>query len=88
MHCMSSFVFQIAGQDTEQSWFSFASVVADYGEPLGRTEYYGELGLTLIKFRTYPYRHIFVYLYFGYTVTASKRTIWKNGKKYATAMSK
>ena len=27
-----------------QSGFSFASVVADYGEPYGRTEHYGELG--------------------------------------------
>jgi hypothetical protein len=44
--------------------------------------------LTLIKYRIYPYRHIFVYLYSGCTVAASERTTWKNGKKYAAAMSK
>jgi hypothetical protein len=28
---------------------------------------------TLIKYRIYPYRHIFVYLYSGCTVTASEK---------------
>jgi hypothetical protein len=44
--------------------------------------------LTLIKSRIYPYRHIFAHLYSGCTVAASERTTWKNGKKYAAAMSK
>ncbi len=44
--------------------------------------------LIFIKYRIYPYRHIFVYLFSGCTVAASERTTWKNGKKYAAAMSK
>ena len=32
-----------------QSGFSFASVVADYGEPFGRTEHYGEQGVKTSK---------------------------------------
>jgi hypothetical protein len=44
--------------------------------------------LTLIKYRIHPHRHIFVYLYSGCIVAASERTTWKNGKKYAAAMSK
>jgi hypothetical protein len=48
-----------------QSGFSFASVVADYGEPYGRTEHYGELGeistpkLHTTKTRMFEnYRHV------------------------------
>ncbi len=44
--------------------------------------------LTFIKYRLYPHRHIFVYLQYGCTVAASESTTWKNGKKYAAAMSK
>ena len=44
--------------------------------------------LILIKYPIYPYRHIFVDLYSGCTVTASEKTKWRNGKKYAAAMNK
>ena len=42
----------------------------------------------MIKYRIYPYRHIFVYFYSGCTVAASESTTWKNGKKHSAAMSK
>ncbi len=44
--------------------------------------------LTLIKYCNYPYRLIFVHLWFGCRVTASERTTWKDGKKYSAAMTK